>query len=123
MKKFHRIQKYCSIIPYYSTVVIGFITYFYLARKKAGFSAYLKLILIDTFSVVYFAIFNALLYGDIPIIRHLGAIVILGYANFKMVDLQVSVMNASKEKEATTGAQEAAVSPESVPAQEHESIH
>lgn len=89
MKKLFLVQKISSIIPFYSSYVIYFITMCLFRRYKATPKAWLHFIAI-TFSTVFlvFVLNSFIMTGDHKILNVLASGALMAISNILCVDLQ-----------------------------------
>lgn len=90
MTKFHKIQKISSIIPFYSTYVILFITMFQLKKHKASFKLWLLFHLNFFISGLLLFILNSVIMtGQHLILNYIASGLLLAITNFVCVELQI----------------------------------
>ena len=90
MTKFHKIQKISSIIPFYSTYVILFITMFQLKKHKASFKLWSLFHLNFVVSGLLLFILNSVIMtGQHLILNYIASGLLLAITNLVCVELQI----------------------------------
>jgi len=99
MTKFQKIQKISSIVPFYSTFFVAFVTMFELKRHKA--SAKMWFFFVATFFLSWIAVYilNAfIMTGQHIILNVIASGLVLAVANVLFVDFQVMCSTVHPEK-------------------------
>ena len=97
--KFQKIQKYLSIVPYFSTLFIIIVTYIHLWRNKASKKEWIKFALIFFLSGAIIYIWNEFVMASgYPLLKVIASAVWLYMANLFFIELQANSVSSGNEQ-------------------------